>query len=88
MASDVYFRSSCSLRGQPCCAVGRFISRRVRITAEAGPRHRVRVAGSHGRAGEAGFLPISAGEASIHIVAPNSAFYFNQSKVQIGSWFS
>ena len=43
----------------------RFISRRVRVNGEAGSRRRLSVAGSHlARAGEGGFLPISAGKAS------------------------
>ena len=41
----------------------RFISRRVRVTGEAGSRRRLSVAGSHGA--RAGFLPILAGKASL-----------------------
>ena len=37
---------------------------RRQVANEAGSRRRVSVAGSHVRAGESGFLPISAGKAS------------------------
>ena len=49
-ATDVYFRQSRSIRAPPCCAVGHFISRRVRVTGEASSGRRVRFAGSHGPA--------------------------------------
>ena len=39
-----------SIRAPPCCAVCRFISRRVRITGEAGFCRRVSVPRSHGPA--------------------------------------
>ena len=52
----------------PCCAVGRLISRRVRVTGETSSRRRVSNAGSR-RSAKPGFLPISAGKASIIILS-------------------
>ena len=46
----IFTHPSLFIRAPPCCAVGRFISRHVRVTGEAGSRRRLRVAGSHGPA--------------------------------------
>ena len=43
-----------SIQASPCCAVGRFICRRLRVSGKAGCPWRVSAACSHGPAGEAG----------------------------------
>ena len=68
LSLDCHAYPSRSMGAPPCCAVGRLISGRVRVTGETSSRRRVSNASSR-KVGEAGFLPISAGKASIIILS-------------------